>query len=159
MRRRRFSRGAVRTLAVCLCCLPAFTLGCITRPAAIKPDDPLFGTWVNEEYNQAGQSRFPKSVMLPDGSELSYEHIADSEPVAESQNTIEKTWIDARGDHWYKIHHIRRFYSTPELIWERFTLSRVSAGGTILESFDGRYEYPKELRPLDPEYSIRYKQK
>jgi len=153
-------RGAVRTLAVGLCCLPALlTLGCATGPAAIKEDDPLFGTWINEEYDQAGQSHFPKSVMFPDGAELSYEHIAESEPIAESQNTIEKTWIDAQGDHWYKIHHVRRFYATPELIWERFTLSRVSAGGAILEGFDGRYEYPKELRPLDPEYSIRYKRR
>jgi len=149
-----------RLLAVCLCCLPVlFSLGCATGPAAIQPDDPLFGTWINEEYDQPGHSYFPKSVMFPDGSELSYERIADSKPTAESQNTIEKTWIDAQGNHWYKIHHVRRFYATPELIWERFTLSRVNAGGTILESSDGRYEYPKELSPLDIEYSIRYKQK
>jgi hypothetical protein len=65
-------RGAVRTLAVGLCCLPALlTLGCATGPAATKKDDPLFGVWINEEYDQAGQSYFPKSVMFPDGADTS----------------------------------------------------------------------------------------
>jgi hypothetical protein len=98
-------RAAARTLAVGLCCLlPLFVAVCATRPAALKPDDPLFGTWVNEEYEKLGRRGGGKAVLFADGRQLDYVYIADTEPIGESRNTIEKVWVDSGGNHWYRIH-------------------------------------------------------
>ena len=42
--------AAGRMLAIGLCCLlPLLALGCASGAAVVKADDPLFGTWINEE--------------------------------------------------------------------------------------------------------------
>jgi hypothetical protein len=77
-------------------------LGCQTtpKPAVVGADDPLFGTWINEEYDKSDRSMTARAVVSPDGRELNYEHIADTVPAFENQLRIEETWIDASGNHW-----------------------------------------------------------
>jgi len=133
-------------------------LGCATGPVAVAPDDPLFGTWVNEQYDQAGTSYFAKRVYLPDGRELDYDYIAATEPSRECRDTIDKAWIDAEGNHWYRIHTIGWQYPNKELQVERFSLSRISARGTVLEQLSGHYDYPEELISTLPDYVVYHKQ-
>jgi hypothetical protein len=152
-------RSAAAIPAICLfylVCLFAFS--CATRPVAIKPDDPLFGTWVNDQHDKLGSSFFAKRVIFPDGRELDFDYIADTEPSRESRNTIDKTWIDAEGNHWYRIHIIGWQYTNQELKVERFALSRINAQGTVLEQLNAKYDYPEELNPTEVNYTIYYKQ-
>jgi len=139
--------------------LPLLVMACAGGPPVIKTDDPLFGTWVNAEYEVLGRTGGAKAVIYADGRELEYVYIADTEPVLEIEFRIERAWIDAQGNHWYRIHHISRPLParTPE--WEGFALNKVSAGGGVLEGVWNRFDYPTEIAPADPSYGILYKQK
>lgn len=139
------------------CLLLLAALGCATRPAALRPDDPLFGTWVNEEAERLGRGAAAKSVFFPDGRELVYQHITDAEPMGESEDTVEKSWIDSEGNHWYHIHWVGWGYDDPEQKWEGFSLVKVSAAGTVQEGMWNRFGYPEELDPLSPDYFVSYK--
>jgi hypothetical protein len=140
-----------------ICLISLFAAGCAIRPAAIGPDDPLFGTWVNERHDMPGNPFFAKKVISPDGQELDFDHLADTEPSRECRNTIEKVWIDARGNHWYRIHVIGWQYTDRELKMERFALCRVDARGAVLEQLNAKFDYPKELSTSDVNYAVYYK--
>lgn len=151
----------LKSLTICIAALGCLLLlaaaGCATRPAALRPDDPLFGTWVNEEAEKLGRVAGAKSVIFPDGRELLYQYTADAEPMGESQSTVEKTWTDSEGNHWYHIHWVGWGYDDPGQKWEGFSLVKVNAAGTVLEGMGARFGYPEELDPLSPDYSISYK--
>jgi len=152
--------GAVVVPAICLFCLISIVAGsCATRPVAIKPDDPLFGTWVNDQHNKTGSIWFAKKVFFPNGRELGFDYIADTEPSREYRISIEKAWIDAKGSHWYQIHHLGWQYINNELKVESFDLVRINTQGTILEQAIGRFDYPDELSPTDIDYVVYYKKK
>ncbi len=138
---------------LCFCLIILSVLGCATRPVSVEPNDPLFGTWVNDRDDRLGSSWFAKKVILPDGRELDFNYVADTEPSFEGHNSIEKAWIDAEGNHWYRIH-----YTNPELNLDRFVLSRVNAQGTLLEQINGRYAYPDDLDATDVQY-VAYQKK
>ena len=138
---------------MCLFCLISlFAVSCASRPVATGPDDPLFGTWVSAQYDRPGSSWFAKKVIFPNGRELDFDHLSDTEPAAESRNSIGKAWIDAESNHWYRI-HIRLFTSQGSQI-ERFALCRVNAQGTILEQLLGRFDYPDEMTSADVNYAV-----
>lgn len=144
--------------AICLFCLISlFAISCATRPVVIKPDDPLFGTWVNDQHEKLGNIWFAKKVFFPDGRELGFDYIADTEPYREYRISIDKAWIDATGSHWYQIHHIGWQYTNKEMKVESFDLIRINAQGTVLEQVIGRFDYPDELSPTDINYVLYYK--
>jgi len=53
----------LQRLAVFLFILPVLTL---------SADVPLFGTWVNEEYDKLERFEEARSVVYPDGRQLDY---------------------------------------------------------------------------------------
>ena len=149
---------AARILAVCLCFMILLAaIGCATRPAAITPDDLLFGTWVNERYDTPGSPFFAKRLLFADGRELDYDFLSDAEPSRECRNTIQKAWTDTEGSHWYRIHTIGWQYANPELKMERFALVNINAEGSILEQLNAKFDYPEELDPTDVNYVIYYR--
>jgi len=95
--------GAMKVLTVCLfCLLPLLTITCATKPSLVKHDDPAFGAWVNPAY-EGQKARPAKWILFPDGRELDYRFIADSEPYHERRNVIQEAWIEANGDRGYKL--------------------------------------------------------
>lgn len=100
-----------------------------------------------------------RGLRHPPGRELVYQHITDTEPMGESQDAVEKTWIDSEGNHWYHIHWVGWGYDDPEQKWEGFSLLKVNAAGTVQEGMWNRFGYPEELDPLSPNYGIMYRQK
>jgi beta-lactamase regulating signal transducer with metallopeptidase domain len=151
-------RGALGVLALCAACaLPILVLGAQTHPGAVGPEDPLFGTWSNTEYDQAGRYCNAKAVLTPDGRDLEYQHIADSQPVWECRNKFQETWVDAEGNHWYKIRWEGWLVPSGAGRKEGYWLARVSGGGTILEGVCAEYGYPPALSTQGPCYGILYK--
>ena len=151
-------QGALRVLAVCAACVaPILALGGQIRPEVVGVEDPLFGTWVNEEYDRAGRFSIAKTVILPSGREQQYQHIRDSEPCWECQLRIEETWVDQEGNHWYKKRWVGWVYPSGAGRAEGYCLSRVSRGGTILEGVSTQYGYPTELSALGSQYVIMHK--
>ncbi len=95
--------GTMKVLAVCLfCLLPLLTITCAPKPSLVRHDDPAFGAWVNPAYE--GQKERPaKWILFPDGRELDYRFIADTEPYHEGRNVIQEAWVEANGDRGYKV--------------------------------------------------------
>ncbi len=156
---RRFGRwAAMRVLAICLCCIaPLLALTCATTPMVVKPGDPIFGTWVNEEYDTSDRYMTARFVIFPDGRQLEYRKIADREPSYEDSNVFEEKWIDAEGNHWYKIRVTNWAYPSRAGLMEAFMLVRISASGKILEGVFSQAGYPTEVSSLGSQYGIFYK--
>ncbi len=150
-----------KVIAICLCCLmPVLAVTCATSPVVLEEGDPIFGTWVNEEYDQSARSSFyGRVVVFPDGHEFDYKHIIDTEPVWENWLTFEKVWIDEAGNHWYKINFVGWVYPSGAGKEEGFSLLRISADGRTSESVMAQYGYPDDITPLGPSYRTMHKQK
>lgn len=151
-------RGVLRVLAVCLACLvPILALSAQAKTAVLPPDDPLFGTWVNEEYDQAiarGENGVSKIVIYSDGRELCYRRIADAEPIREWFQSYEETWVDAEGSHWYKINETGWMYPSRAAKSQGFWFCKVGSGGTVLEGVWAQYGYPEDVSPTGPSYGM-----
>jgi hypothetical protein len=155
-------RASARALVVFMCCLvPLVSASCATRPFTVKPDDPLYGTWISTEYESKGTSGgFAKIVLFPDGRRLQYRKIQDAEPAYEGMYTVEAAWIDQKGYRWYKMKGAYWTYNTGAGKTEMFILARIDPEGTVLESSSAGYGYPDKVEPVgSPNYGIAYRQK
>ena len=153
---------AAKALGVFLCCLAGLAVvGCATRPFTVKPDDPLYGTWVNTGFESKGTSAgFAKIVLFPDGRRLQYRNISDAEPATEGTYAIEAAWIDQKGYRWYRMKGTFWTYTTGAGKTEMFILARIDPEGTVLESSAAGYGYPDKVEPVtSPNYGIVYRQK
>jgi hypothetical protein len=152
-------RGAARVLAICLCCIvPILAITCATKPEVVKEDNALFSTWVNAEYEGKAPAFSAKFVTFPDGRQLDYLKIADTTPEWESRFTIEETWIDAEGNHWYKSRWTTDYYPYKEARFKGYGLIRISASGTVWEGVGAEAGYPEELSPIGGQYGIYHRQ-
>ena len=133
-----------------------------TRPfaprAAVGPDDPLWGTWANAEYE--GTAEFSaKFVIFPDGRMLEYDQLSSTKTELEGKFDIEETWTDAEGNHWYKGQGMwvvtEAIQPEPEL-W--YFMHKINPAGTVLESVFSNVREPEEMSPLGGFYGIRYRQ-
>ena len=146
--------GTSKVLVVCVfCILPLLAADCAAKPITIAPDDPLVGKWVSEEYDRTSEYN-AKWVIFPDGRELDYYKIADTEPIEEVANVIEEKWDDSEGNHWYKIRSTWWVYPSKIGRTEGFSLNEINASGTTLESVYSGSVYPEELSPLGSFYRI-----
>ena len=155
-------RTAARAPVVFLCCLAALAvIGCATHNVTVKPNDPLYGTWVNKDVDGGKERGFAKSVLTPDGRELDYHHIADTEPAVEGAFVIEEAWIDRQGYHWYKMHgRYWPFGTDGAQKGELFSLIKISPDGNTIESASRETGYPDKVEPVtSPSYGIAYRQK
>jgi hypothetical protein len=156
------ARAAAKALVAFLCCLAALAvIGCATRPVTVTSDDPLFGTWINTEYESKGTSGgFAKVVLFPDGRRLQYRKISDAEPAYEGKYAVEAAWIDQKGYRWYKMKGAYWTYNAGAGKTEMFILAKIDPKGTVLESSSAGYGYPDTVEPVtSPNYGIAYRQK
>ncbi len=148
-------RGALQALPVLLfCLLPALLLAASTRPADLGPQDPLFGTWINEEYDRSDRFLCAKVVFSPDGRKLNYRHIADAEPCLEINCSTAALWIGSGGDRSYKLRLVAWLPSSGTARAEGFALCRIGRGGNILECAAAQRGYPLELSSAEPDYRV-----
>jgi hypothetical protein len=154
-------RGAGMALAVCLCCMvPLLAVTCTTSRAAVKPDNSLYETWVNKEY-EGRADLSAKIVDHPASSKaLLYDHLSDSEPSYESTYTITEAWTDADGNQWCKSRWTSRDYPvTPQgPVYTGFSLCRTNASGSVYEEVWAQAGYPEELSPIGGTYGIWHRQ-
>ncbi len=160
--RRPFRRWhAVVVVAIALCCLaPVLAVFGAAGSSGLPADDPLFGTWVNEQYDASPPhlSCIARAVITADGHELDYRLISDTEPLSEWWNTVEQAWVEA-GVHWYRIRTVGWAYPSRAGKVEGYSVTRVSADGSTLESVWAQYGYPDSLGSLGPGYGIMYRQR
>jgi hypothetical protein len=117
-----------------------------------RVEDPLYGTWVNEEIVGS------KVVYNPDGKGLVYNRGA-TEPFEEHRFSIEEKWTDEIGNTYYKVLAKRSSYPYNESKASKwYILHRINAAGDTLESVSSPSEYPTEVSKLGGKYFIRYRQ-
>jgi hypothetical protein len=128
--------------------VPVLALTAQVRPLLLQPTDPLFGTWVNPAYESASVETSAKVVMFPDGSEFDYYKISDLQPYSAGSIRLEAAWIDEEGNHWYKAVWVGDYHPLPTKAprYKLFSLMKINAAGTILESISGDAAYPKDLK-------------
>ncbi len=158
---RPFAPGdAAKVLAICLCCLvPVLAVFGQAESMAIPKNDPLFGTWINREYDESRLFSCARWNITADGHEYHYRHIIDTHPVEECWYTVEKAWIDAAGGHQYKSKVVDWTYPGRAGKYEGFLRVRISPDGNTFESVFAQYGYPEEVTGLGPCYAIGYRQK
>ena len=144
-------RGAVRVLAVCLVCVvPILALTGQARPLLLQPTDPLFATWVNAAYEGNVRGVPAKSVFFADGSTSDYYRVSDSEPFFAGDFVLDSVWIDAEGNHWYKMGWIGDDHPMPlkQPRFKALVLARVSATGNWLDIIAGQNRYPENFKDV-----------
>ena len=137
-------RGVVKVPICLACAILVLALTAQAKPAAA--DEPLFGTWVNEEF---GTGKGPqKSVFFSDGRILDYMMIADKEPHYESKFWIEDQSRDQEGNSWYKLRVKTWYYGYPQtkenIFGDGYSLVKVNASGTTIESVWAGSRMPDE---------------
>jgi hypothetical protein len=111
-----------------------------------KPNEEIYGTWVNDEMMP------PKVVINPDGSIEYYFPASYSKPYQGWKSEIVKKWTDSEGNVYYETYDTLTFGGTME--HTRFQcLKKVSKSGTVLEwnwvtvSKFGPEKFPPALDP------------
>jgi uncharacterized lipoprotein YehR (DUF1307 family) len=133
--------------------------GCASGKYVPKPNEELYGTWINEKMSPQ------KLVNTPDGWKQ-YLHVSDSTPFYEGTRGITRKWTDSEGNIWYET--FSTFTSgAGDYNGKSFTvLEKLSKSATVLESVwtmatsDQELKtptYPSKIDPKDSEYSIYYR--
>jgi hypothetical protein len=153
-------RDAAKVLAVCLCCLlPALVVFAGAQEPGIPASDPLFGTWINEEWDVSSRFKPAKVVFEPDGHEWNYRHIGDTDPMFEGWNTVTRSWVDRSGVRWYRVRAVGWSLPGQHGKFDGYHLIRISPDGNTMESCFAQYDYPPDVQPLGPCYAVQYRQK
>ena len=143
-------------LALILCLvLVAFSGNALAEEKAYVPkqDEELYGTWVNPDYNT--ETSPAKTLLNPDGTSLSYWKEESTLVATRGNFSITDKWSDSAGNVWYKITYTWKMGGYSETGYE---LARISNSGKTYEYVSSRAEYPKELSPKHPSYSIYHRQ-
>ncbi|MGA2766240.1 MAG: M56 family metallopeptidase [Spirochaetia bacterium] len=151
-------RDAGKVIVVCLCCMaPVLALFAQAQAQPLPKNDPLFGTWVNAEYDASPRFDTGKFIVKPDGHKLDYRHIADTKPFGEYWDTVDKAWIDSTGRHWYRLKVVGWCGPVSGGKIEGFGLARISPDGDTIETVFTEYGYPEDVSPLGPTYVIAHR--
>jgi hypothetical protein len=127
-------------------------MSCATTPSA--EDEPLYGTWANEQDPQAG-----KYVHSPDGTGFWYREATDDEPAMESRFTIEEKSTDEDGNTHYKV--LAKWDEIPydeSLAVPWYVVIMIDPSGDVMESVASEVSYPARVNRNDPWYRIHYRQ-
>jgi hypothetical protein len=91
-----------------------------------KPNEEIYGTWVNEEMNP------PKTVNNPDGTFADYFPASYSKPYEGGNKEIVKKWADSEGSVYYDTYETFTF-GAGMVGTKSQCLNKVSKSGTVLE--------------------------
>ena len=89
-----------------------------------EPEEPLYGTWVNEEYDKT--INIGKVVVYPDGTYAATASKDEHDPVLSGEFFINDVWDDSDGNIWYEIN-----VESAELSSNHYMI-KIGVGGTTL---------------------------
>jgi hypothetical protein len=126
--------------------------GCAPGKYIPKPNEELYGTWINEKA-------VPQRVVIFAGGFKQYYQIADTVPTySEGTLEIENKWQDAQGNIWYKS------LATDLPGGEKFqTLVKISKSATVYERVYAEVfefspkNYPTRIDPKSGTYDIFFR--
>ena len=120
-----------------------------------KPNEEIYGTWVNEEMNP------PKTANNPDGTFADYFPASYAKPYEGGNREIVKKWTDSEGSVWYNCYDT---FTAGSIKGHKVqNLWKISRSGTVAEfvwteayQFDPS-NFPTKLDPKSPNYFIFYR--
>jgi hypothetical protein len=122
-----------------------------------KPNEEIFGTWVNKEYSGTRLVHPQKLVFRFWGYEEEYTNIADNNSSYQDTFILVDKWTDSEGNIWYKVYE-----QNGQMKYGWFSLVKISKGRTVFEYIFNSYPlmWPKEadMNPDNPQYRIYYHQ-
>jgi hypothetical protein len=118
-----------------------------------KYNEPIYGTWINEEY-EVKVYEDQKLVYYNWGYAEEYHRVSDKNTSNKFTYTLVEKWEDADGNVWYK----ELDQTQGGKLW--YLIDRISKDGTTLESAMGYSDFPKEsdLNPSTAGYRIYHRQ-
>jgi hypothetical protein len=134
-------------LIICSLCLLPFLIFSPVIAQEKNADEPLYGTWVNSDYNKTGGAKF---VMQPGDIKLTYIRETDTKHANGRRFHIVDSWKDSKGDVWYK-------FTLEHASWE-YILARISDSGKIYEQIAAPTEFATEIEPDSRHYRVYYRQ-
>jgi hypothetical protein len=144
--------------SVVLVVIAVLIVCCAKKPYRPKKDEPLYGVWVNENYNELSENA--KYIYNPDGKGLGYEKTTDPEPKKISRFTIEEKWTDKEGNIYYKV--LAKWTRPPyeELYATLWYVSvKIHPSGDVMEVVASKDKYYEEIKPdVTGWYMIHYRQ-
>ena len=151
------SRKSILSSVVVLM-VAVLVVSCATKTHVPTEDEPLYGTWLNEEYEESTDEGSMR-IFYPDGKVMHYGKKSDPEPRWECRFTIEEKWTDQEGNICYKV--LSKCGSPPynESRASSFRMSiKIHPSGDVMESVAYAGTYYQEIRPDDLRYKIHYRQ-
>ena len=133
--------------------------GCASAKYVAKPNEEIYGTWVNEKMSAQ------KIVVGPDGGKT-YLKLTDTTPYFETAGEIVSKWTDSEGNIWYKCMSARVKGAYANAAAKFTELDKLSKSGTVWESVwtmpmsDEEIKnpkYPTKIDPQDSNYGIYYR--
>lgn len=126
-------------------------LGAVAQDLYIpSPNEPFYGTWVNEKMNP------PKAIHYPDGTFEDYKSISDTTPFRKGKSLIIKKSTDADGNVYYETNDKSSFGPIVHSLWKvnkyHTALEMVGRAAGIEQK-----DFPREIDPKDPHYFIYYR--
>ena len=103
-----------------------------------KENEELYGTWVNEEYNNS-----PRSAIWEykaDGTWVIYRKTTDKISYEDGTYTITDKWTEGNGDVCYKI-----IWKTDYLARSGYELRCISNSGSTMEAANSDSDYPTRI--------------
>ena len=134
---------------------------CATEKLATKKSETLYGTWINENYNNSTGiiKHFAKEIRNPDGTFAFYNNEFDTNPLFIGKFIITDSWTDSEGNIWFKEEYYIGAYFEGKKVSE-LGLTKISNSGKTLERVitGPRGGYPIEIDPTNVYYHIHYRQ-
>jgi len=103
-----------------------------------KENEELFGTWVNEEYNNSTRSAIWE--FKADGTWVMYRKTTDEISYEDGTYTITNKWTESNGDVCYKI-----IWKTDYLARSGYELRCISNSGSSMEAASSSSDYPTQI--------------
>jgi len=125
---------------------------------APKPNEELYGTWINDKTINAFHVQ--KRVHTADGDVKEYDDLSGSTLLAEGPSRIDKKWTDSDGNIWYEAYE--RLTTGVYAGYDFQRLFKLSKSSTVLEyvqnfGYVGPNNYPTKIDPTSGGYKIFYR--
>ena len=143
------------------CALLLLAMGCAMKPQVLGAQNKLYGTWINEEYNEDY-----RIVYNSDGKAFSYSKVA-KQPDWECRFLIEKTWTDEKGSTYYKVIEVwgptpfdnSRGFNNDLGPWRFFVVHKINSSGDTREIVRSPTGYPEEFSLVAGDYGTYFRQR
>ena len=120
-----------------------------------KPNEEIYGTWVNKDYSSIVRRRPQKIVIHFWGYWEDYNKVTDATSIQRGTLTLVDKWINSEGNICYKA-----YWRSGESKYGDFMLHKISNSSSVIEYIYNSYMWPTEaeLNPDNPNYRIYYRQ-